>query len=202
MTIVANPLRCPWAGHNDPEYIAYHDHEWGVPVRDETRLFEFLVLEGAQAGLSWQTVLRKRARYRQVFADFDPDRVARFSARDVTRLLADPGIIRNRAKVHSAIQNARALLALRERGEEFSALVWQFVDGAPKQNRWRSQDEVPAETAESKAMSRALKSLGFNFVGPTICYAYMQAVGMVNDHLVSCFRHRQVRSLTDAATRP
>ena len=189
--------RCPWAAANDPLYLAYHDREWGVPVRDEIGLYEFLVLEGAQAGLSWQTVLRKRERYRALFAGFDPARVARFGASDVARLLQDPGIIRNRAKIQSAIQNARALLALRERGVSFTDLVWQFVDGAPKQNHWRSQDQVPAVTTESTAMSRQLKLSGFNFVGPTICYAYMQAVGMVNDHLVHCFRHRQVQALAE-----
>ena len=198
MTKPAADSRCPWAAATDPLYLAYHDLEWGVPVRDKVGLYEFLVLEGAQAGLSWQTVLRKRERYRELFAGFDPARVARFGAPDVARLLCDPGIIRNRAKIQSAIQNARALLALRERGVDFVTLVWQFVDGVPKQNRWRSLDQVPAVTAESTAMSRELKRLGFNFVGPTICYAYMQAVGMVNDHLVHCFRHRQVQALAGA----
>lgn len=193
--------RCLWAADAKPTYREYHDREWGVPVHDERTLFEFLVLEGAQAGLSWETVLNKRARYRKVFVDFEPERLARFGARDRARLLADPGIIRNRAKIEAAIQNARALLALRERGVAFADLVWQFVDGEPKQNRWRSQREVPALTGESKAMSRELKRLGFSFVGPTICYAYMQAVGMVNDHLLHCFRHRQVQALARGGRR-
>lgn len=196
MTRNVSPRRCPWAPADDPLYVDYHDQEWGVPVRDERVLFEFLLLEGAQAGLSWQTVLRKRSRYREVFAGFDPERVARFGPEDEARLLADPGIIRNRAKVAAAIGNARALLQLREQGQAFAELVWQFVDGTPRQNRWRSLAQVPAVTAESKAMSRELKRLGFRFVGPTICYAYMQAVGMVNDHLTTCFRHPEVRRLS------
>ncbi len=177
-------------------YQAYHDSEWGVPVRDESILFEFLILEGAQAGLSWETVLNKRARYRAVFADFDPERIARFRARDVARLLEDPGIIRNRAKVEAAVQNARALLDLRAKGVRFDHFLWQFVGGASKQNRWRSPAEVPSATPESQRMGRELKRCGFKFVGPTICYAYMQAVGMVNDHLIGCFRHAQVRALS------
>lgn len=198
----ASSRRCPWAPADDPLYIAYHDQEWGVPVRDERVLFEFLLLEGAQAGLSWQTVLRKRSRYREVFAGFDPERVARFGPEDEARLLADSGIIRNRAKVAAAIGNARALLQLREQGKAFAELVWQFVDGTPRQNRWRSLAQVPAATAESKAMSRELKRLGFRFVGPTICYAYMQAVGMVNDHLTTCFRHPEVQRLSAGGDGP
>ncbi len=188
--------RCSWAQAAKPLYQAYHDSEWGVPVRDESILFEFLILEGAQAGLSWETVLNKRARYRAVFADFDPERIARFRARNVAKLLADPGIIRNRAKVEAAIQNARALLDLRAKGVRFDQFLWQFVDGASKQNRWRSPSQVPSSTRESQLMSRELKRCGFKFVGPTICYAYMQAVGMVNDHLLSCFRHSEVRALS------
>lgn len=183
--------RCEWAGE-EPEMVAYHDLEWGVPVRDERRLFEFLVLEGAQAGLSWRTVLLRREGYRRAFAGFDPERVARFGAADVERLLADPGIVRNRAKVESAIANARAALELRAAGGTLPDLLWSFVGGEPIQNRRRGFAEVPAETAESKAMSRELKRRGFSFVGPTICYALMQATGMVNDHTTGCFRHREL----------
>jgi DNA-3-methyladenine glycosylase I len=170
----------------------YHDQEWGVPVHDDRRLFEFLVLEGAQAGLSWSTILRKRDRYRVAFHGFDIPAVARLGARDVARLLADPGIVRNRAKVESAIRNARAALSVVDEAGSLAALLWGFVGGRPIQNRWRSLREVPAHTAESDAMSRALRGRGFSFVGSTICYAFMQAVGMVNDHTVKCFRHRQL----------
>ncbi len=183
--------RCEWAGE-EPAMVAYHDLEWGVPVRDERRLFEFLVLEGAQAGLSWRTVLLRREGYRRAFAGFDPERVARFGAADVERLLADAGIVRNRAKVESAIANARAALELRAAGGTLPDLLWSFVGGEPIQNHRRRFAEVPAETAESKAMSRELKRRGFSFVGPTICYALMQATGMVNDHLTVCFRHREL----------
>ncbi len=184
-----NRTRCPWASR-DPLYGAYHDEEWGVPAHDDRRLFEFLLLEGAQAGLSWLTILRKRARYRRVFADFAPARVARFDRRRSARLLADPGIVRNVRKIESAIENARAFERVRREFGSFSAYVWRFVDGAPRQNAWRRLDAVPASTPESEAMSKDLRRRGFSFVGPTICYAYMQATGMVNDHLVSCFRHR------------
>lgn len=173
--------------------IPYHDEEWGVPEHDDRKLFELLVLEGAQAGLSWETVLRKRARYRQVFDGFDPDLVARYDRRAVERLLSDPGIIRNRRKVTSAIQNARALLDVREEFGSFDAYIWRFVNGEPIRNAWRSLKELPAQTPESRAMSRELKRRGFNFVGPTICYAFMQATGMVNDHIVGCFRYDEVR---------
>ena len=183
--------RCGWAG-NDPLYIAYHDEEWGVPVHDDQRLFEFLVLEGAQAGLSWITILRKRAAYRTAFAGFDPARVARFDARKVARLLKDPAIVRNRAKVASAVGNARAFLKVQKEFGSFDAYIWRFVDGRPKCNVWRTLKQVPAETDESRAMSRDLRGRGFNFVGPTICYSHMQATGMVNDHIVDCFRHREV----------
>ncbi len=180
--------RCGWAG-TDPLYVAYHDEEWGVPLHDDDRLFEMLVLEGAQAGLSWITILRKRERYRQVFEAFDPSRVARFGRRKVESLLLDPGIVRNRAKVEGAVGGARAFLeVVREHGS-FDAYLWRFVGGKPLRNRWRSLSEVPAETAESRALSRDLKSRGFSFVGPTICYAFMQAVGMVDDHLTTCFLH-------------
>ncbi len=169
---------------------AYHDREWGTPVHDDRTLFEFLVLEGAQAGLSWDTVLRKRARYRQVFHRFDPVRVARLGARDVRRLLAVPGIIRNRAKVHSAIGNARAALAIQKEFGSFSRYLWGFVNGAPIRSRARSLSDLPTTTPEAEALSRDLRRRGFTFVGPTICYAFMQAVGMVNDHVTSCFRSR------------
>ena len=182
--------RCPWA--RTELSVPYHDEEWGVPARDERTLFEFLVLEGAQAGLSWETILRKRDGYRRAFAGFAPERVARFGARDVRRLLADPGIVRNRLKVESAIANARAVLAARDVHGSFAGWLWGLVDGAPRINRWRSMREVPARTPASDAMSKALRARGFRFVGSTICYAFMQAVGMVNDHLVSCPRHAAV----------
>ncbi len=183
--------RCAWAGE-DPLYIAYHDEEWGVPVHDDRRLFEFLVLEGAQAGLSWITILRKREAYRKAFARFDPRRVARFGEADVARLLADAGIVRNRLKIAAALQNARAFLEVQREMGSFGALMWSFVGGKPIQNRWRRIGEVPAKTPEAEAMSKELRRRGFSFVGPTICYAHMQAVGMVNDHLVSCFRHAEL----------
>ena len=181
-------VRCAWAG-TDPLYVAYHDTEWGVPVRDDRVLFEFLILEGFQAGLSWLTILRKREAFRRAFAGFSPERVARFGARESARLMADAGIVRNRAKIAAAAQNARAFLAVRQEYGTFSKYVWSFVDGRPIVNRVRSSSEVPAETGISRALSKDLRSRGFNFVGPTICYAFMQATGMVNDHLVSCFRH-------------
>ena len=180
--------RCGWARAGDPLYVAYHDEEWGVPSHDERHLFEMLVLEGAQAGLSWSTILRKREGYRRAFAGFDPARVARFGPPDVERLIADPGIVRNRLKVESAIANARATL---EAGG-LDELLWSVVDGEPIVNRWRSLGEIPAETAESRALSKELKRRGFRFVGPTICYALMQACGLVNDHVVGCFRYREV----------
>ena len=184
--------RCGW-GEGDPLYRRYHDREWGVPLRRDRRLFEFLILEGAQAGLSWIAILKKRARYREVFDGFNPEKVAVFTRPRVERLLRDPGIIRNRAKVESSVRNARALLRVREEFGSFSRYIWQFVDGEPIQNRFRTLKEIPAETLESRAMARDLKKRGFNFVGPTICYAFMQATGMVNDHLVRCFRYREVR---------
>jgi DNA-3-methyladenine glycosylase I len=180
--------RCDWA--TTELGIVYHDEEWGVPRHDDRVLFEFLVLEGAQAGLSWETILRKRQAYRAAFAGFDPAAVAAFGARDVKRLMADEGIVRNRLKVESAVRNAREFLAVQKEFGSFDAYVWRFVDGRPRQNRWRTMREVPARTEESDAMSKDLKRRGFNFVGSTICYAYMQAVGMVNDHLVGCFRHK------------
>jgi DNA-3-methyladenine glycosylase I len=183
--------RCGWAG-KDPLYIAYHDEEWGVPVHDDRLLFEFLVLEGAQAGLAWITILRKRDNYRKAFAGFDPDKVARFAARDSTRLMRDAGIVRNRAKIAAAIGNARAFKKVQEEFGSFDAYVWRFVDGKPKRNTWKALRQIPPETVESRAMSRDLYLRGFRFVGPTICYSHMQATGMVNDHVVECFRHREV----------
>jgi DNA-3-methyladenine glycosylase I len=185
------PTRCPW-GASDPLYVAYHDHEWGVPAHDDRRLFEMLLLEGAQAGLSWLTILRKRPNYRKAFDRFDPLRIARYDARKVRALVADPGIVRNRLKVRAFINNARAFLAVVDEFGSFDAYIWRFVGGRPRANRWRTLKQVPARTAESDAMSRDLRQRGFTFVGSTICYAYMQATGMVNDHLVSCFRHREV----------
>lgn len=184
--------RCPWPV--DDLYVAYHDTEWGVPLHDDRALFEFLVLEGAQAGLSWHLILKKRENYRAAFDHFDPEKVARYTAARINKLLSNPGIVRNRLKIASAVQNARAFLAVREQFGSFDRYVWQFVDGAPVINRWRSMKEVPARTARSDAMSRDLKQRGFRFVGSTICYAHMQATGMVNDHLASCFRHRQVQA--------
>jgi DNA-3-methyladenine glycosylase I len=189
------PTRCTWA-RNDPLYLRYHDEEWGVPLHDDRRLFEFLVLEGAQAGLSWITILRKREAYRAAFAGFDPQGVADFGKRDVKRLLADAGIVRNRLKIESAIGNARAFLAVRSEHGTFDRFVWSFVGGAPIQNSWPTLAAVPAKTAEAEKMSHELKKLGFRFVGPTICYAFMQAIGMVNDHVVDCFRHAQCRQLS------
>jgi DNA-3-methyladenine glycosylase I len=180
--------RCEWVPEGDPLYLAYHDEEWGVPSHDERHLFELLVLEGAQAGLSWSTILRKREGYRRAFAGFDPERVARFGERDIGRLLADPSIVRNRAKIESAIGNARATLEL----GGLDAHLWSFVGGRPIVNSWQALAEIPAETAESQAMSKDLKRRGFRFVGPTICYAFMQATGMVNDHAVSCFRYAEM----------
>ena len=183
--------RCAWAG-TDPLYVAYHDREWGVPVHDDRLLFEFLVLEGAQAGLSWITILRKREGYRRAFAGFDPVKVARFNRRSVERLLKDPGIVRNRLKIESAISNARAFLDVQEEFGSFDRFMWQFVGGRPIVNRRRGMKQVPATTPESDAMSRELRRRGFRFVGSTICYAHMQAVGMVNDHVTSCFRHSEL----------
>jgi len=188
-------IRCPWAG-DDPLYVDYHDTEWGVPLHDDRRLFEFLVLEGAQAGLSWLTILRKRENYRQVFDGFDPARIAEFGSEKIERLMANAGIVRNRLKVVSAVRNARAFLDIQREFGSFDAYVWRFVEGKPKINRWRSLPEVPAETTESRAFSQDLIRRGFTFVGPTICYAFMQAVGMVNDHLAACFRHREISSVS------
>lgn len=185
------PKRCAWAG-DDPLYIAYHDREWGVPSHDDPHLFEMLILEGAQAGLSWITILRKREGYRMAFEGFDPERMARFNRRKIEALLKDPGIVRNRLKVEAAVSNARAYLELVETEDSLGDFLWRFVEGRPRMNRWRTLEAVPASTPESDAMSKALKRRGFRFVGSTICYAFMQATGMVNDHVVECFRHAEL----------
>ncbi|MDD5720819.1 MAG: DNA-3-methyladenine glycosylase I [Candidatus Krumholzibacteria bacterium] len=182
---------CPWCG-DDPLYVCYHDQEWGVPSRDDRHLFEMLLLDGAQAGLSWLTILRKREGYRRAFAGFDPERIARFTARDQARLLADPGIVRNRLKIASAVRNAQAWLALVAAEGSFAAYLWDFVDGRPVQNAFRTLADIPATTPLSDRISKDLKQRGFNFVGSTIIYAFLQAAGVVNDHLVSCFRYREV----------
>ena len=186
--------RCSWVNPDDELMREYHDREWGVPVHDDRTHFEFLVLEGAQAGLSWSTVLKKRPAYRRAFSDFDPARVARYTPARMARLLADPGIIRNRAKLASAVKNAKAFLAVQKEFGSFDAYCWPFVDGRPLQNRRTSMRGIPSKTAESDAFSRDLKQRGFSFVGSTIIYAHMQAVGMVNDHLTDCFRYREVRA--------
>jgi DNA-3-methyladenine glycosylase I len=187
--------RCEWCG-SDTLYIAYHDDEWGVPVHDDQRLFEMLILEGAQAGLSWLTILKKRQNYCTAFDAFDVDKVARYSELDVKRLLTDPGIVRNRLKVASAIKNAQGILNIRETYGTLDAFLWRIVDGEPIQNDWRSQHELPSRTELSDMMSKELKGRGFNFVGSTICYAFMQSVGMVNDHVIDCYRHREVRGMS------
>ncbi|HET7570265.1 MAG TPA: DNA-3-methyladenine glycosylase I [Gammaproteobacteria bacterium] len=184
--------RCAWASPNDPVYLAYHDDEWGVPVHDDRTLFEFLLLEGAQAGLSWATILRRRAGYRAAFAGFDPAKVARLDRRRIEALLQNPAIIRNRLKVESAVTNARAFLAIQEAHGSFDTFLWRYVDGHPVQNAWPSHADVPPRTALSDTLSKDLKKLGFKFVGSTICYSLMQAVGLVNDHVTSCFRHREL----------
>ncbi len=183
--------RCPWPG-DDPLLIAYHDTEWGVPLHDDRRLFEFLVLEGMQAGLSWSTILRKRENFRRAFEGFDPARVAAYSQDDINRLLADEGIIRNRLKVEAAVNNARKFLAVQEECGSFDSYIWQFIGGKPTRHRFRSVSDVPATTKESDLISRDLMRRGFKFVGSTIVYAHMQATGMVNDHMVSCFRYKQL----------
>jgi DNA-3-methyladenine glycosylase I len=189
-------IRCPW-GTTDPLYVDYHDREWGVPIRDPRGLLELLCLEGAQAGLAWITILRKRDNYRAAFDGFDPVRMAAYTDADRARLMADAGIVRNRAKIEAFIGNARAFLET----DDFAGLMWSFVDGRPIDNRWREMGEVPAETDESRAMSRELRRRGFKFVGPTSCYAFMQSAGLVNDHLVSCFRHQELMSQDDRPSR-
>lgn len=186
--------RCEWCG-TDPLYTAYHDEEWGVPVHDDGLLFEYLCLGGAQAGLSWLTILRKRTNYRKAFHSFDCRRIAKYTEADLTRLLGDAGIVRNRLKIESVIRNACGVLEIQEEHGSLNSYLWSYVDGAPKQNTWKTMEEIPAETKLSGRMSKDLKKRGFNFVGPTICYAFMQAVGMVNDHTVDCFRYEQVASL-------
>ena len=191
MVTSASVQRCAWSGQ-DPLMIDYHDREWGVPVHDDRRHFEFLVLEAAQAGLSWSTVLKKREGYRRAFSDFDPQKVARYTDNRIEKLLLDPSIIRNRLKVNAAVRNARQFLAVQEEFGSFDAYAWRFVDGRPKVNRWTSTKQLPATSPQSDAFSKDLKSRGFSFVGSTVIYAHMQATGMVNDHLVDCFRHREV----------
>ncbi len=189
--------RCSWPG-SDPLYIDYHDREWGVPVHDERKLFEFLILDGAQAGLSWLTILKKRDNYRKAFDDFDPVKVAAYETPKISGLLNDAGIVRNRKKIESAVTNARAFLNIQDACGSFDAYIWRFVDGEPRQNAWKRDADIPAKTPESEAMSRDLVSRGFRFVGPTICYAFMQAAGLVNDHLVDCFRHAEVKRLEES----
>ena len=194
MRIDQEKTRCGWCG-TDPLYVAYHDTEWGVPVHDDRLLFEFLVLEGAQAGLSWLTILRKRENYRQAMENFACERLAGYTEDDVARLLADPGIVRNRLKIASAIKNAQGVLAIKEEFGSLDAYLWRYVDGAPVQNQWQRLEEIPAQTRLSDLMSKDLKTRGFSFIGSTICYAFMQAVGMVNDHLTNCFRHWELARL-------
>lgn len=186
--------RCTWA--TSELMIPYHDQEWGVPQHDDNVLFEFLVLEGAQAGLSWSTILAKRAAYRKAFSNFDPKKVARYSPEKIAQLLGNPGIVRNRLKIASAIRNAQAFLQAQKEFGSFDQYIWQFVGGKPKVNRWRSMSQLPAQTVESVQMSKDLLKRGFNFVGPTVCYAFMQGVGMVNDHLVGCFRYAEINNAT------
>jgi len=192
--------RCAWAG-SDPLYLEYHDREWGVPLHDDRRLFEMLVLEGAQAGLSWITILRKRAAYRRAFDRFDPRKVAQYDARKVRALVADAGIVRNRMKIESAVANARAFLEVARQYGSFDAYIWQLAGGAPRQNAWRSLEQLPARTDESDAMSKDLRKRGFSFVGSTICYAFMQATGMVNDHVVDCFRYKELAQPARSSSR-
>ncbi len=186
--------RCEWCG-SDSLYTEYHDTEWGVPVHDDQKQFEFLVLEGAQAGLSWLTILRRRENYRKAFADFDPAKVGRFNQRKIASLLKNEGIIRNNAKIRSAVTNAQAFLEIQEAFGTFDAYIWRFVDGEPRLNRWKRLDQIPAQTTESEKLSKDLKARGFKFVGPVIVYAHMQAAGMVNDHLVDCFRYKEIQRL-------
>ena len=183
--------RCEWCG-SDPLYVAYHDDEWGVPAHDDRRLFEMLILEGAQAGLSWLTILKKRDNYRKAFHAFDYDRIAAYTERDIKRLLTNSGIVRNRLKIESVIKNARGALDIREESGTLNSFLWRYVGGVPQQNAWKSMAELPKQTEQSDAMSKDLKRRGFNFVGSTICYAFMQAVGMVNDHTTECFRYREI----------
>jgi DNA-3-methyladenine glycosylase I len=191
MSKAARQKRCSWCG-KDALYVAYHDQEWGVPLHDEQKLFEFLILEGAQAGLSWLTILKKRDAYRKAYYQFDIEKVARFNSRSIERLMNNPGIVRNRLKIEASINNARAFLEVQDEFGSFDKFIWRYVDRKPRQNHWRQLRDVPASTKESEQMSKDLQQRGFRFVGPTICYAFMQAVGMVNDHVTGCFRHKQV----------
>jgi DNA-3-methyladenine glycosylase I len=184
-------IRCPWA-NNDPLMIEYHDREWGVPVHDDSLLFEFLILEGAQAGLSWTTILKKRENYRLAFDNFDPEKVSAYNDQKIEELVENSGIVRNKLKIRSAIVNAKLLLEIQREYGSFDNYVWKFVDGKPIQNKWKKMEDIPSSTLESENMSSDLKNRGFKFVGPTICYAFMQAVGMVNDHLIDCFRHSEL----------
>ena len=193
--------RCGWVGESNPLMLEYHDREWGVPVHDDVKHFEFLVLEGAQAGLSWSIVLNKREGYRRAFSEFDPNKVARYTEKRVQKLLLDPGIIRNRQKIEAAVRNARAFLAIQDEFGSFDVYAWRFVGGQPKVNRWKVMKQIPATSSESDAFSKDLKSRGFTFVGSTVIYAHMQAVGMVNDHLVDCFRYREVATAQFDRTR-
>ena len=193
--------RCGWAGETDPAYIEYHDKEWGVPVWDDQVQFEFLILEGAQAGLSWSTILNKREGYRKAFADFDPQKVARFTPKRLERILTNPNVVRNRLKVQSAVTNARAFLKVQDEFDGFCNYIWDFVDGKPKQNRFRSMADVPATSPVSDALSKDLKKRGFKFVGSTIIYAHMQATGMVNDHITTCFRYKECKALAPKGRR-
>lgn len=186
--------RCEWCG-TDPLYVKYHDGEWGIPLHDDHGLFELLILEGAQAGLSWLTILKKRDNYRKALHGFDPQKIASYSATDVQRLMADPGIVRNHQKIESTIRNAQGVLAIADEFGSFDSFIWRYVDYQPRQNAWRSLAELPARTALSDTISKDLKKRGFNFVGSTICYAFMQAVGIVNDHVVGCFRHEEVKKV-------
>jgi DNA-3-methyladenine glycosylase I len=195
----AQSKRCSWVNVDQTLMREYHDREWGVPAHDDRTHFEFLILEAAQAGLSWSIVLNKREGYRRAFSEFDPEKVARYSEARIAKLTADPGIVRNRMKIAAAVKNARAFLAVQQEFGSFDAYCWQFVSGRPRQNRWSSGRQIPATTAESDAFSRDLKRRGFSFVGPTVVYAHMQAVGMVNDHLIECFRYRDVKRLGDRA---
>jgi len=198
--VTTDVYRCPWA--KGAEYIQYHDTEWGVPIHDDRLLFEFLILEGAQAGLSWSTILKKRDNYREAFANFETVQVADYDEAKVTELLGHPGLVRNGLKIRAAIQNAQAFLAIQEEFGNFATYIWQSVGGQPRQNAWQLLSEIPAETAEARAMSKDLKKRGFKFVGPTICYAFMQAVGMVNDHTIKCFRHNEIRDLVSSSDSP
>lgn len=192
---VVEQKRCAWVATSNPRMIQYHDREWGVPVHDDRKHFEFLLLEGAQAGLSWSIVLAKREGYSRAFSEFDPEKVARYTERRIQKLTLDPTIIRNRLKIAAAIRNAKAFLAIQDEFGSFDAYCWRFVDGRPKLNRWKAMREIPATSSESDVFSKDLKQRGFSFVGSTVIYAHMQAVGMVNDHLVDCFRYREIRQL-------